>query len=250
MLKTILVAMEFWILPLIGIVAYLYASVGHGGASGFLALMALFGFAPEFMRSSSLLLNVFVASIAFIQYHRQGHFKWAIFLPFAIGSIPMSFLGGSFSIDPMLYKKILGVCLIFAILRLLGVLGEKSSAVKPLNPFVGLAIGLVLGFISGLIGIGGGIILSPIILIFHWANMKTTAAVSALFILVNSLSGLAGLYFAGNLQPISQIYLWVLVAVIGGWLGSYAGSARYSNTLLEKMLAVVLVFASLKLIFL
>jgi len=242
--------MEFWIVPLIGIVAYLYASVGHGGASGFLALMALFSISPDFMRSSALILNVFVSSIAFIQYYRKGHFKWPIFIPFALGSIPMSFLGGSFSMDPSIYKKILGVCLIFAILRLLGVFGQKSTEIKPLNPIVGLCIGMVLGLVSGLIGIGGGIILSPIILIFHWANMKTTAAISALFILVNSLSGLAGLFFAGNLQPTSHIYIWVLVALIGGSFGGYAGSSRYSNKFLEKMLALVLVFASLKLIFL
>lgn len=250
MLKISVIELSYFIIPIIGIVAYLYASVGHGGASGYLALMAIFGFQPELLRSSALMLNVFVAGVAFFQYYRKGHLKWNIFLPFALGSIPMSYLGGSLSINPLIYKKILAVCLIFAILRLLGVFGKSNSEERPLNFAFGVVIGMILGFVSGMIGIGGGIILSPIILLFHWANMKTTAAVSALFILVNSLSGLAGLYFAGNFNPSPQIYIWVAVAVVGGLMGGYAGSHKFSNAILQKLLAFVLIFASIKLMFL
>ncbi len=228
----------------------MYASVGHGGASGYLALMAIFGFHPELLRSSALLLNVFVAGIAFYQYYRKGFFNWNIFLPFAIGSIPMSYLGGSLTIDPNIYKKILGFCLVFAILRLLGFIGKPVKQLKSLNFFVGIFIGMLLGFVSGIIGIGGGIILSPIILIFHWADMKSTAAISALFIFVNSVSGLIGLYYTGNFNPTPQIFVWVAAAIIGGWLGGFAGSHKFSNHLLQKFLAFVLIFASIKLIFL
>ena len=235
---------------LIGITAFMYASVGHGGASGYLALMAIFGFETELLRSSALTLNVFVAGIAFFQYYRKGFFNWKIFLPFAIGSIPFSYLGGSISINPNLYKTILGIALIFAILKLLGFIGKEEQETKKLNFVVGILIGALLGFFSGLIGIGGGIILSPIILIFHWAKMKTTAAVSALFILVNSISGLLGLYFAGNYNPSPQIHIWVIVGLLGGLLGAYAGSSQLTNLALKRVLAFVLIFASIKLLFL
>ena len=242
--------MDILLIALIGIIAFMYASVGHGGASGYLALMAIFAIEPELMRSSALVLNVFVAGIAFSHYARSGFFKWKIFLPFAIGSIPMAFIGGSMTLDPSVYKKVLGICLIFAILKILGVFGRESDNIRKLDFFPGILIGAILGFISGIIGIGGGIILSPVILLFHWADMKTTAAVSALFILVNSIGGLAGLYFSGNFNPVSNLYLWVVVALLGGFLGGYLGSSRISNKALRKVLGTVLIFASIKLLFL
>ncbi len=243
-------ATEIIFVALIGVIALMYAAVGHGGASGYLALMALFSFNTEMLRSSALILNVFVAGISFFQYYRNGHFKFKLFLPFAIGSIPLSYLGGSIAIDPNAYKKILGLALIFAILRLLGLFGKETDQRNNLSFFSGVLIGGILGFVSGLIGIGGGIILSPIILLFHWANMKTTAAVSALFILVNSVSGLVGLYFSGNFNPSPNIMIWIVVALIGGAIGAYSGSSKLSSKALKNVLAIVLIFASIKLIFL
>src|SRR5688572_21576280 len=177
---------------LLPLVAFLYASVGHGGASGYLALMAIFAFVPDFMRPAALLLNVAVSLIAFIQYYRQGHFDWRLFWPFAIASIPAAFLGGLIDVEEDVYKKVLGVLLILSVIRLLDfrIRPQKEKAYPPV--VVALGIGAAIGFLSGLIGIGGGIILSPIILLLHWADMKKTAAVSALFIFVNSIAGLAG----------------------------------------------------------
>ena len=229
------------------IVAFLYASVGHGGASGYLALMALFGFAPETMKPTALLLNLFVAGIAFIQYYRKGHFNARLFAFFAIGSIPLAFIGGGMEINVTLYKGILGVLLLFAVGKMLGIIGgQEKEEIKKVSALAGIGIGMAIGFFSGLIGIGGGIILSPVILLFGWGKMKEAAAVSALFIWVNSAAGFTGQYFAGlELHP--SAFLWVGIAVVGGFLGSYFGSTKYSHVQLKRLLAVVLILASIKL---
>ena len=236
-----------WIfIPLLFIVAFLYASVGHGGASGYLALMALFGFSAAIMKSSALVLNIFVSLISFYQYYKGGHFRWKLFLPFIITSIPASFIGAYITLDSMMYKKILGVLLIFPILRLLGIIGKESETIREVKIVWALIIGGIIGLLSGMIGIGGGIILSPVILLFHWGNMKETAAVSALFIFVNSLAGLLGLMAQGTLID-SHIYLWLIVAIAGGITGAYVGRKLLSNKALKAILALVMVIASVKL---
>ncbi len=236
------------ILACILILAFLYSSVGHGGASGYLALMSLFGIAPMIMRPNALLLNIFVAGIAFYQFYRMGYFRWNLFLPFAIASVPMAFWGASITVDPVWYKRILGICLIIATLRIANVFGNRSNTgTSKLLVIPALIIGSILGFFSGMIGIGGGIILSPIILLTNWGSIKETAAVSALFILLNSISGLSGLLYNGaTFQP--QMYLWVMVAIVGGLAGSYFGSAKLNNANVRNLLAVVLIIASIKLI--
>lgn len=232
---------------LLFVTAFLFAAVGHGGGSGYLALMAIFGLAPSLMKSSALLINVFVSFIAFYQYYRGGYFKWNLFLPFAITSVPASFIGAFVSVDALLYKRILGLLLIFPILRLLGLFGKDSDEIKKLRLSFALIIGATIGLISGMIGIGGGIILSPIILMLHWGNMKQTAAVSALFIFVNSISGLIGLLLKGeSVDPV--VYEWLIVALIGGFIGAYYGRKKFSNTILKRILAVVLIIASVKLL--
>lgn len=237
-----------WIfIPLLFIVAFLYASVGHGGASGYLALMALFGFSAAIMKSSALVLNIFVSLISFYQYYKGGHFKWKLFLPFIITSIPASFIGAYIILDAMMYKKILGVLLIFPILRLLGIIGKETETIREVRIAWALIIGGIIGLLSGMIGIGGGIILSPVILLLHWGNMKETAAVSALFIFVNSFAGLLGLMAQGT-QIDSQIYLWLLVAIAGGIAGAYVGRKLLSNKALKAILALVMVIASVKLL--
>ena len=229
------------------VVAFLYSSVGHGGASGYLALMALFGIAPSMMKSSALIMNVFVSLIAFYEYYKGGHFRWKLFLPFAIASIPFSFTGAYITLDSLLYKKILGAILIFPILRLIGVFGKGNETEKEINRYWAFVIGAVIGLVSGMIGIGGGIILSPIILLLHWGNMKQTAAVSALFIFVNSVAGLIGLFTKGVTIDHS-VYLWVAVALVGGLAGSYIGSRKLNNPVLKKVLSFVLLIASIKLL--
>jgi hypothetical protein len=239
----------WYILPLVFIIAFLYSSVGHGGASGFLALMALVGMNPMLMRSSALVLNLFVAGIAFYQYYRAGHFRWRLFWPFAIGSIPFAFIGATIHLNPHLYKQILGVCLVLAALRIFGLFNQKDQDnTKEPNIYIGILIGAILGLISGAIGIGGGIILSPIMLLCNWGKLKEISAVSALFILVNSISGLSALAKAGQIIT-PQLGVWVAIAICGGLLGAYWGSRKASNFNLRNALAVVLIIASIKLVF-
>lgn len=182
----------YWFYILLFIVAFLYASVGHGGASGYLALMALFSVVPEVMKPTALLLNLFVSLTAFIQFYRAKHFVWKVFLPLALASVPMAFVGGLITIDATLYKKILGLLLLFSVVRLLIPSKKNIADLQPSHFYGALLMGGVIGLLSGMIGIGGGIILSPLLLFFKWTDQKQTAAISALFIFVNSASGLMG----------------------------------------------------------
>jgi hypothetical protein len=228
------------------LVAFLYSSVGHGGASGYLALMALFSYPVSTMKVSGLILNVFVASIAFFQYYRGGHFKWKLFLPFALASVPFAFIGSGVVLEAGVYKKILAVLILFPVLRLFGFFGNDSEKSSPVNFKLALIIGAVIGLLSGMIGIGGGIILSPVIILLGWGNMKETAAVSALFIMVNSVSGLAGAAQAGAVFSMDTLYL-LIPAVAGGFLGSYLGSRKFQPEILRPILATVLLIACIKL---
>jgi uncharacterized membrane protein YfcA len=235
-------------LLLLPAVAFMYAGVGHGGASGYLALMALFAFPTALMKPTALLLNVFVAGVSFWLYRKRGHFNWQLFYPFALASIPAAFIGGYVNVDPDIYKKILGVLLIFAILRMLGLLGKERDKMRTIKLWQGLIAGAAIGFFSGMIGIGGGIILSPVILLMGWGKMKETAAVSALFIFVNSIAGLSGYALNGaGLDP--QCFVLVAIAFAGGLAGAHFGSGKLNNVQLRYMLALVLILASIKLLF-
>ena len=241
-------AIEFYLFyALIPIVAFLYSSVGHGGASGYLALMAVFSFPSDMMKQTALLLNLFVAGIAFYQYYKGGYFNRSLFLFFALGSVPAAFLGGLWSLDPWLYKKILGFILFFAIARMLFKKESTQQKNKQVAAPIGLIIGIVIGLFSGVRGIGGGIILTPVILLFQWGTVKEAAAVSALFIWVNSASGLFGQLSSGvNLT--TNAFVLVGLALVGGIFGSYYGSQRWNNRRLEYFLALVLTSAGIKLI--
>lgn len=232
---------------LLFIVAFLYAAVGHGGASGYLALMALFSIAPAVMKPTALLLNLFVSLTSFIHFYRGGHFRLRLFLPLAIVSIPMAFIGGAIAIDAAVYKQILGWFLLLPVVRLL--LAKDSAYTEQRKESVPLAllIGAAIGFLSGLIGIGGGILLSPVLLMLHWANMKQTAAVSALFIFVNSAAGLAG-QFTNGIHFTTAMYGYVLVAFAGGLAGAYYGAVKFNQQLLKYLLALVLCIAAVKLL--
>lgn len=245
MLQTENIYLFLLILP---IVSFLYASVGHGGASGYLALMALFSFAPETMKPTALLLNLFVAGISFYYYYKGGFFNKKMFLCFAMTSIPLAFIGGTIEIDASIYKKILAILLVFAVLKMLNVFGKESDSIKQVKLWQGLLVGGVIGFFSGLIGIGGGIILTPLILLLHWGNMKEAAAVSALFIWVNSAAGLVGQLSSG-VHIETETFVLVAIALIGGVLGGYLGSKKINNQKLRYMLAFVLVIACVKLFF-
>ncbi|SDM81521.1 sulfite exporter TauE/SafE family protein [Siphonobacter aquaeclarae] len=232
----------------LGVVAFLYASVGHGGASGYLAVLALFGTRPELMKSSALILNLFVSMSSFVQFYRGGHFRWEKFWPFAAASIPMAFVGAGIPLNPGLYKQLLGFCLLLAIARILWRPKETEDEPKPVPLAAGLAVGAVIGLLSGMLGIGGGIILSPVLLLMHWARLKETAAISAIFIFVNSVSGLSKLLMKGYV-PDEQTLTWLAVAFVGGLLGGYAGARKFTVPVLRYALALGLFVATLKLLF-
>lgn len=237
----------FFILPF---VAFLYASVGHGGASGYLALMVLFSFATEDIKIIALTLNLFVAGISYFHFKKEGHFNFKLFYPFIIGSIPAAFLGGMLEIDNYWYKRILGIFLLIATIRF--ILKKKNPDEKnKVNLALATFIGFIIGLFSGMIGIGGGIILSPLILLLGWGNIKETAAVSALFIFVNSALGLAGNYFNDFRLDLGisfeQLLLVIVLSTAGGFAGSYWGSKLKSIEILKYVLAGVLAIASVKL---
>lgn len=227
-------------------IAFLYSSVGHGGASGYLAIMAIFGIQHEYMRSSALILNLFVSGLAFYAFFRSGNFRWRLLWPFLITSMPAAFLGARLHLTPTVYKVILGLFLIFAIYRLLFSHEPRSDENRALPLWFGLLVGVIIGFLSGLIGIGGGILLTPILLIGKYANTKEASAVSALFIFLNSLTGLTGLITNG-LQVPAHLSLWVAAAFAGGIIGSYTGSRKFSDMQLRAVLSLVLLFATIKL---
>ncbi|HQU86033.1 MAG TPA: sulfite exporter TauE/SafE family protein [Pyrinomonadaceae bacterium] len=241
--------MDFEVLIVLAVfvVALLYSSVGHGGASGYLAVLALFGIASEVSRPTALALNVFVASIAFVQFYREKHFDWKVFLPFAAASIPFAFYGGGRNLPTTVYKIILGITLMLAAIRL--AINMKSE-IEPRAPkiWICLLIGAILGLVSGLVGVGGGIFLTPILLLMNWTETKKAAGISALFILVNSISGLLGNY-AQVLQLSATVYVWISAAVVGGIIGATLGSKKFNSMTLRRVLAVGLLVAGLKLIF-
>ncbi|MFN8417400.1 MAG: sulfite exporter TauE/SafE family protein [Cytophagaceae bacterium] len=229
------------------VVAILYSSVGHGGASGYLATMAMFAVPVAVMKPSALILNILVSFLSFFAFYRKGHFQLKLFWPFVVGSFPAAFIGAQIPLSDSLYKKILAVCLLIAILRMLWSPSNEND--KPVIPFsipLAIVFGACIGLLSGMIGIGGGIILTPLLLLLRWTNIKTAAALSALFIFCNSISGLAGLVSKGYV-PDSFVYSIAVVAFAGGLLGSWLGSTKYSLKTLTYSLAVGLMIASVKL---
>jgi uncharacterized membrane protein YfcA len=199
------------------------------------------------MKPTALLLNLFVSLSAFILFYRGGHFKWKLFLPFALASVPLSFLGGMIAIDAEVYKKILGALLLIPVIRMIFFPNASEQDLKEGSTGLSMLIGAVIGFLSGLIGIGGGIILSPVLLLLKWTNQKQTAAISALFIFVNSLAGLGGQLSKG-LNVESGMFMYAGIAFVGGTLGGWLGASRFNQQILKYLLAAVLLLAALKLL--
>lgn len=241
---------QTWLLAsLVFLVAALYSSVGHGGASGYLAILSLFAVPPAQMATTALTLNVLVAGIAAISYVRAGHFSLRLFWPFAVTSIPLAFAGGLLTVSDPLYYFLLAVALMVAAIRLfLSLASAKDAEEVRQMPFaVALPVGGSIGLLSGIVGVGGGIFLSPVMLLLKWATAKQTAATAAVFILVNSLAGLGARVVRSDLYLLPAI-LPLAAAFTGGLLGSYWGAKRFSSLSLRRALALVLAFAAIKLI--
>lgn len=231
--------------------AVLYASVGHAGASAYLAAMALVGVAPETMRPTALALNVFVATIVVVRFSRAGHLPWRHLVPLVIGSIPMAFIGGTIDLPGEIYRPLVALVLVLGAWRL----ATSGSAERPdaeaagVPPLLGLASGAAIGLLAGLTGTGGGIFLTPLLVLAGWARTRDAAGLSGAFILANSVSGLVGLATSGVTLP-SAIPIWIGVVAVGGLIGSWMGAQRFSILSLRRVLAVVLVLAAAKLVFL
>ena len=278
-----------WIL-LFFVVAFLYSAVGHGGASGYLALMSIWHLAPEHLKPVALILNLVVSGIAFIQFYRQGHFLWRLFLPIAVLSIPMAYLGGFTPLKDDVYQLGLGVFLVISVVLLnvnlrgrislkndddKGVLADDASQLSREYLLAAAVMGGGIGYVSGLLGIGGGILLSPVLLLLGWTQQKQTAAMGAAFIFVNSMSGLVGFVqqhplwesaaekmsgvadqaiTGGSVLGIYWLSVSMIVGalitpvILGGVAGSWYGSKKFSHRGMKGILSVVLLIAAIKLL--
>ena len=228
--------------------ALLYSSVGHAGASAYLAAMALVGLPPDVMRPTALVLNLFVAGIVVVRFTRAGHLPWRELLPLVLGSIPAAFIGGGIELPGEIYRPLVAIVLLAGAWRLATAppAGEDVPAGVPLLP--GVLAGAAIGLLAGLTGTGGGIFLTPLLVLAGWAATRDAAGLSGAFILANSLAGLAGLAGGGVTLP-TALPVWVGAVIAGGLIGSWLGAARYSVLGLRRALAVVLVIAAGKLVF-
>lgn len=237
-----------WLLTLgVFVIALLYSSVGHAGASGYIAVMSLLSLAPEQIKPTALVLNILVATIGTIQFWRAGHFSWQLFWPFALLSVPLAFVGGYLNLPGQVFKILVGIVLLISAAQFLIRPPAEAEGRPPSRP-VSLATGAALGLLSGLTGTGGGIFLTPLLLFLGWARTKTASAVSALFILFNSAAGLAGNVSATRTLPGFALVL-LAAAAAGGAIGSWFGSRRLPHTTIKRLLAAVLVIAGAKLTF-
>jgi len=228
--------------------AALYASVGHAGASAYLAVMGLYDFAPSVMKPTALALNILVAAVATFKFYRAGLFSWRLFWPFAMVSVPAAFFGGATTLPVRWYKVAVGLVLLYAAAWMF------RSSLKPVKPvaqapplWAAIVAGLAIGYLSGLTGVGGGIFLSPLLLYMSWAETRATSGVAAPFILVNSIAGLLG-HVSSVAQLPPNIPVWGVAVVLGGWLGASYGSRKAPPKVLRQLLALVLTVASVKLI--
>jgi uncharacterized membrane protein YfcA len=239
-------SISLWLLLLVASMAILYSSVGHGGASGYLAAMALFGLEPAMMKPAALTMNIFVTVLVLWRISRAGSFNWRLLLPFAVASVPMAFIGGAHTINSSAYRVLVGLALLLAMWRLLWE-GKDSDSIQAPALWVALPVGAVLGLVSGLTGVGGGIFLSPLLLLFHWTSMRGCIGIAAAFILLYSVAGLAGYASTATHWP-AGIPLLVVTAMLGGLIGAELGTRRLAPTHMRKVLAVVLAVAGAKMI--
>jgi uncharacterized membrane protein YfcA len=227
--------------------ALLYASVGHAGASGYLAVMTFLGVAPVAMRPTALILNLLVATLGARAFIAAGHFRWSLAWPFLLTSVPMAYLGGRLSLDVTTYRTIVGIVLLLSAIRLVVQVRARDVVGKEPPRSIALMVGAVLGLLAGLTGVGGGIFLSPLLLLAGWANLRTTAATAVVFILANSAAGLLGQWNALEHLP-PETWQWSIAVLAGGAIGAWLGAKRLPSPAIRMLLAVVLLVAGVKLI--
>lgn len=238
----------WWLVPSFFVIAVLYASVGHGGASGYLAVLSFLGARPGAMAMTALTLNLVVAGIALGSFARAGHLNGRLAWPFIAASVPAAFLGGATPVSVQMYAALLASSLFVGALRLaITVRRQEAGSITPPSWAVAVPVGAGIGWFSGVVGVGGGIFLSPLLLLLRWANAKQTAAASACFILVNSAAGLAGRFTRGA-TDYGMLWPLLMAACAGGLLGSRLGANHFSEMLLKRLLAVVLLTAAVKLL--
>lgn len=232
------------------IIATLYSSIGHAGASGYLAIMALLSFAPESIKPTSLILNIIVAAIASYRFISQGYFDKKIFIAFVLFSVPASFIGGFIKLPAVYFKIFAGAFLILSAMILVLKKQNVKDEVKEISHlWIWSAVfGSIIGFVSGIIGVGGGIFLTPLILMLGWTKVKNVSGISALFILMNSVSGLLG-HFSSLQKVDANIFYWIIAVIGGGIFGSYLGTRKFNNRAIIYCLFIVLLTAGIKFIF-
>ena len=232
---------------LLALTALLYSSVGHAGASGYLAAMALFDMAPTQMKPTALVLNALVSAIGTWNFWRAGWFRWRLFWPFALTSIPAAFVGGAITLPDLYYRPLVGAVLVYSAVRLL--MTRATSQTESQQPAVPLALcaGAALGLLSGLTGVGGGIFLSPLVVLAGWGSVREASGVAAPFILVNSVAGLVGRGLNTTMLP-AAIPLWMVAVLVGGATGSWLGARQLPMLAIRRLLAVVLLLAGGKML--
>jgi hypothetical protein len=241
--STILIALLFFA------TALLYSSVGLAGATSYLAVMALFGFPPEEMKSTALSLNILVAAIAAMKFYRAGYFSWQTFWPFALTSIPFAYLGGRILLPENIYKPIISLVLFYTAFRLfrLQTSNGKIAKIHSAPLWASLCAGAGMGLLAGLTGIGGGILIGPLLMLMGWAEARQAAGVAAVFNLVNSIAGLSGHLMVISSLP-AAIPVWALAAGTGGWIGAEYGSRRLESRRLPQILAAILIIAGFRIL--
>lgn len=228
--------------------ALLYSAVGHGGASGYLAAMALFGLAPLEMKPAALTLNVLVSSIALLKYIKVGRFNWQLFWPFAAVSVPCAFLGGLILLPDIAFRPLIGAVLLYSAWRFLMDTSDQDYPLRRTDHRITLFAGAGLGFLSGLVGVGGGIFLSPLLIMLRWEQVSKVSGIAAGFILVNSIAGLAGFLSNHTTELPDGIVYWGIAAIVGGTIGAELGSKYLGNRMIKCLLALVLVIAGSKML--
>ncbi len=237
---------SIWFLILIGLAAALYSSVGQGGGSGYLAVMALYGMSPAHMKPAALIMNIFVTSLVWYRHYRAGEFKWVLFWPFIVTSIPAAFVGGALTLGPSLYRALVAVALLVAALRTLWRSQVDDTVVRPTATAM-LITGAVLGLVSGATGVGGGIFLAPLLLYFRWCDLRETFALSAAFIWVNSVAAVFGYGFAGHAFPLNVAWL-VVAALAGTFVGVKIVAFYGTPHRLQRLLGIVLAVAAVRML--